>query len=365
MRIGWLVDGVGGDWATGLTSVAASNRYRAIIPATELRRQGHAVEMFSMSDASWPGRAQQFGADALVVSKQFGWQDRPRYDKLAGARIEGMRILAKSGIPVVVDFCDDHFGDPFLGPHWRAMATEAHLCVACSAELQASVRAQTPRHVEVVGDPVGSPRLQPRVFKPRSIVQTGLQRLIGTALAVHRLRLVWYGSLGNVEPLFAWADKLASVAEDQPWWLSVVTNEATAVQQRIDRFNGSHAGKAMLELVPWSESSQWQTVEASDVVLIPADLSLRGKRAKTANRLTDALHAGRAVIASPLPSYMPFADSAVLTDDPCAELRQYLADPARALQRIGAGQAYALEHASPARIAARWLATLEEARVLL
>jgi hypothetical protein len=363
MRIGWLVDGVGGDWATGLTSVAASNRYRAIIPATELRRQGHAVELFSMSEAAWPDRVQQFGADALVVSKQFGWQDRPRYEKLAAARIKGTRTLAKSGIPVVVDFCDDHFGDPFLGPHWHAMASEASLCVAGSAELQESVRRHTDAPVEVVGDPVASPSLEARVFKPRSALQGGLERLLGNASAVHRLRLVWYGSLGNVDALWNWADRLADVARQQPWWLSVVTTETPQVAQRVERFNAAHGGRAVLEVIAWTQSAQWQAVERSDVVLIPSDSSDAGKRAKTANRLTDALHAGRAVIASPLPSYLPFADSAVLTDDPSVALRQYLAEPGAVLARIRAGQSAALEQASPAKIAARWLSVLDQARL--
>jgi SAM-dependent methyltransferase len=362
MKVAWLVDGVTGDWTAGPKSAAASNRYRAIIPATELRRQGHAVELFSMSDREWSGRVQEFGIDVVVVSKQFGWQDRPRYERVAEHRMIGLRALAAAGVPVVVDFCDDHFGDGFLGPHWRTLATEADLCVAGSAELQDTVRRHTAAPVETIGDPIASPRFEPRVFKPRSMLQGGIERLLGNATAAHRIRLVWYGNPSNADALFGWADRLVSVAADQPWWLSVVTNEAPSLAQRIDRFNASHGGKCVMELVPWAESTQWQTVEASDVVLIPADLSSPGKRAKTANRLTDALHAGRAVIASALPSYLPFTDSAVLTDDPVGALRQYLAEPASALARIRKGQAAATEHASPATIAAKWLAAVEQAR---
>jgi hypothetical protein len=361
MRMAWLVDGISGDWATGKTSVAASNRYRAIIPATKLRRQGHAVELFAMSDAEWSDRMLEFGADVVVVAKQFGWQDRPHYERVAQQRMTGLRRLSAAGIAVIADFCDDHFADGFLGPQWRTLAAEADLCVAGSDELQDTVRRQTAAPVETIGDPIASPRFEPRVFKPRSSVQGAIERLLGRAKAAHRVRLVWYGNPSNAQALFDWADRLAAFAARQPWWLSVVTSEATILAQRIDRFNANHGGKAVIEHVPWAESTQWQIVEASDVVLIPTDLSSPAKRAKTANRLTDALHAGRTVIASPLPSYLPFANSAVLTDDPVDALAQYLAEPSAALARICKGQALAAELASPAAIAAKWLTAASKA----
>ncbi len=362
MKVAWLVDGVTGDWTVGLSSAAASNRYRAIIPAAELRRQGHAVELFAMSDGEWSSRVQEFGAEVVVVSKQFGWQDRPRYERTAERCVSGLHSLAASGVPVVVDFCDDHFDDGFLGPHWKTLAAAADLCVAGSQDLKDTVRRHTAAPVEAIGDPIASPRFEPRLFRPRSMRQSVIERLLGQAAKPHRLRLVWYGNLSNLPALFGWAERLAACAADQPWWLSVVTSETPSLAERIDRFNASHGSTALMELVPWSESVQWQTVEASDVVLIPADVSDPGKRAKTANRLTDALHAGRAVIASPLPSYRPFCESVALTDDPVGALRQYLAEPASALARIQKGQSAAIDHASPGKIAAQWLAAFEQAR---
>lgn len=358
MKIMWLVDEVHGDWTQGYASRRASNRYRAVIPAQELRRLGHDVQLEPM--ASWGGSAsEQAAPDLVVVSKQFGWNNPARYEQIASRIVQQLRAVANQGSRIVVDFCDDHFEQPLLGPSWRTLASMAHVCVAGSNELRETVQAHTGAPVVVVGDPISSPLQTPRVFRPQSRVQSAVQGWLGGKRALQRLRLVWFGNHSNVAPLFDWAQQLAPFAEKQPWWLTVVTTATPEIERSVARFNATHGVRAAMELVAWDETAQWEAVATSDLVLIPADISSAAKRVKTGNRMTDALHMGRFVIASPVPAYGPFSAFATLTEDPVAAVEAYLDNPAAILRRISEGQRAAVEHASPMRIAAEWLGAFE------
>jgi SAM-dependent methyltransferase len=358
MNIVWLVDGVTGDWSGGYESKLASNRYRAIIPGTELHRLQHEVHFVAMSDGLAVKRINDLRPDFIVVAKQFGWQNPARYQEVAANLREGLQAAAAQGCRVVVDFCDDHFDDAVLGPNWRALAAMAHACVTGSDELRQTVQAHTSAPVYAVGDPIASPLGQPRVFRPQSRVQSALQGWLGGSKAVQRLRMVWYGNPVNVAALFAWTKALAPLARERPWWLSVVTAPAVQIENSIAQFNSSQGGNAAMELVPWSEDAQWIAVRDADVVLIPSDVSKAAKRAKTANRLTDALHMGRYVIASPVPAYSPYSDYASITDKPLEAIQEYLRNPAQSLANIENGQQAAIERASTAFIAGRWLEVL-------
>jgi hypothetical protein len=354
MKIVWLVDGVSGDWSRGFESKMASNRYRALIPGAELRRMGHEVDFVSMSRCAAES-IDLVGADVVVVAKQFGSQDPARYQFVASRLREALIAAKASGCRVVADFCDDHFDDPLLGPNWRTLASMADTCVVGSDELQKTLRSHTSAAVHVVGDPIASPFGQPRVFRSRSRVQSAIQHWLGGSRASQRLRMVWYGNPVNVAPLFDWAEALAPLANDQAWWLSVVTDPVSHIEKRVAQFNASHGGKAVLESVPWSEDAQWAAVGDADLVLIPSDTSQAAKRAKTANRMTDALHMARFVVASPVPSYAPFSKFTAQTDEPLAAVRHYLRENEETLQRVQAGQAAVIEHASSAKVALAWV----------
>ena len=76
-------------------------RYRALIPARYLAQAGHEVQVLTTGDAPWPeAQAAQVRADVLVVSKSFS----PAAEALASH-------LRARGTRIVVDVCDDHFGD--------------------------------------------------------------------------------------------------------------------------------------------------------------------------------------------------------------------------------------------------------------
>jgi SAM-dependent methyltransferase len=117
-----------------------------------------------------------------------------------------------------------------------------------------------------------------------------------------------------------------------------------------------------MEFVEWDETLQWRLVDEADVVLIPSDASDPAKAVKSANRLTDALHAGRYVIASPIPSYLPYADHAALTDNPVQALHTYMKDPAAARTRIARGQSAVVAEWSPEQVAGLWVRAIDQAR---
>ena len=55
----------------GATSDLASARYRALIPAQQLARLGHQVQLASIGAQGWPAAVKDAPCDALVISKSF------------------------------------------------------------------------------------------------------------------------------------------------------------------------------------------------------------------------------------------------------------------------------------------------------
>ncbi len=158
-----------------------------------------------------------------------------------------------------------------------------------------------------------------------------------------------------------WAEQIVSISEEFPFILWVVTRPQEAIEAQVIKFNRQYGPRASMELVPWDEETQWSVVRDADVVLIPADLTDPTKAVKTSNRLTDALHAGRYVIASPLVAYKPFAEFVMLTDTPLSALRGHLQRPEAALRALTLGQGAAIASCSLGTIGHAWQAALTEA----
>jgi SAM-dependent methyltransferase len=359
LKVDWLVDLVEGDWDTGFTSPYASDRYRAIAPATALRALGHRVRVLPMAkwDASYEGRERP---DLLVVAKLFRRGDAD-FDELAQRILRGVAAARELGIKVVADYCDNLFDNPDTGAYWRALCGAVDHCVASSEELERQLRERCGVRLSVIGDPIAAPHGKPRVYRRPPAVHRMLQRWLGGRHGPERLNLVWYGHPTNFPPVLAWAQQLISFGERQPWILKLVTRPSPKPERLIQEFNARHAPRCVLQLVHWSEPTQWEAVDEAHVVLIPSDTQSAISRAKSNNRLTDALTAGRFVIASPVPAYLPYGDCTAITDDPLAALDAYLSDPDAALAKVAAGQLLAEQRASAHVITALWLAALESA----
>ncbi len=356
--IQWIVDGVNGGETHAWTSQLASNRYRAIIPGQELIQRGHRVEMLVAAQWRFNPGDDGLRPDAIIVGKLLSGRDTDRFRSVSTYLIEQVKRAVSLGVPVLGDFNDDHFDHPLLGSHWRSLAANVTVCTVGSDAMAQRVRAFTDRPVVVVGDPIGSPIFPPRIFSGGSGVTRWVQSLMLGSSTKPRLKLVWYGNAVNWPSMSNWAEKLAALAEAQPFVIWVVTSHQDAIERFASDFNMRHHPGAMLELVPWGEALQWSVVNDADIVLIPSDTSDPKKSVKTGNRLTDALNAGRFVIASPLPAYSPFGEFVSLTDDPLAAVRRYLSEPDEALAKIKAGQFAAQSRASAQTIAAAWLGAI-------
>jgi SAM-dependent methyltransferase len=354
MLIHWIVDGIKGDAESGFSSSLASNRYRAIIPAAQLRREGHTVEFVPMSD--WTtSRASSPAPDVCVIGKLLPNNDPTRFERLSRQVLDGITDAAARGVTTVADFSDDHFDNAQVGAYWRGLAARAGICTAGSDVMAQAVQRHSQGPVVTVGDPLASPPAAPRVFRQPKGASAWAQRLLGGSKSAHRLKLVWYGNNGNWPAMQRWSDALGSYAATRPMLLWIVTRPNATIENYIQRFNEKHGPGALMGLVPWEEAIQWSIVEDADIVLVPSDLSAKAKAAKSANRLTDALNAGRYVVASPIPAYEVFRPYVSLTDDPVQAVRDYLAQPAQAMEKLSAGQIAVRTRHDASQVATEWL----------
>ena len=88
----------------GPTSQFASTRYRVLMPALQLDRLGHQVQVATLPPGPVPPAFMQLPCDVLVFSKSF----RPEHASL----VEAQRAR---GAKIVADFCDDHFENREIG----------------------------------------------------------------------------------------------------------------------------------------------------------------------------------------------------------------------------------------------------------
>jgi len=310
----------------GPTSDLASARYRVLVPAQQLARLGHQVQVASIGPAGWPDAVRDAACDVLVVSKSF----HPATEALA----EAMR---KRGVKVVADFCDDHFEHPQLGPHFRRLAGLADSVVASTATLAESIARHTGRTASVVPDPVEGPRRFP-AFEPK----------------LPALALAWFGHPTNLGGLESGAGELHALAAQVPLHLRVVTTPSPEAAALVARLAGP---RVRAELVPWSTEATWKALEASDVGWIPVAASEQ-KMAKSPNRLLETLWAGRLAVADPVPSYLPFADIVPIGAGLERAVMEALAAPAAVAPRIREAQRRIARDHSAFACGRRWAAVL-------
>ena len=356
MNIHWLVHGVQMDAIGAPRSALATNRYRAILPAQGLRQRGHQVELIDLTGWRPETYSTHDRPDVIVVGKLL---PGPRFETLKTRLLSGIETAQGQGIRVVADINDDHFDDPVLGPLWRALSTRADTVVAGSETMARVVSAYSPVPVHVVGDPVASPRGQPSVFRPATGIAYALQSVLA-ALGYGQacLRLVWFGSHTNWPAMAAWVPALTRLSRRQPWHLTVVCRPGAGIETYVAGFQAAKPAGATIEFQPWQEETVWQHVAEAHMVLIPADLSRRAKAVKSANRLVDALHCGRFVVASPVPAYQTYGEFAWLGDDPLVGIEWALSHPDEAMAMIRRGQEKIAAAHSIETISQAWMAVL-------
>jgi len=295
--------------AAGPTSDLASARYRVILPAGQLARLGHTVQIASLPSAGWPREVLEAACDVLVISKSFH-----------GANETLAEAMKRRGVRVAVDFCDDYFDDGRFGAHFRRLAELADIVIAGSDAMAASVHRHTGRDAIVVTDPVEGPRGEPR-FAPR----------------FPRLDVAWFGHPSNLPAVAANAERLHALARRFPVRLTAVTLPSPDAQALLDALARPMPAALETRLVPWSREATWQALADADVVWIPVEPA-QNKAVKSPNRLLEAVWAGRFVVADALPAYEPWSGLLSVGRPLEDAIAQAMADPAAACRRIGEAQ---------------------------
>ena len=313
----------------GPTSDLASARYRVLIPAQQLARLGHQVQIAILGPGGWPQEVKNAPCDALVISKSFH-----------AANEELAKAMKARGVKVVVDLCDDHFESAEFGAHLRNLVALADIVVASTEAMAESVRRNTGCDAIVITDPVEGPRAFPK-FAPR----------------LPWLRVAWFGHPSNLRGIAAKSAELEALAQHVPVHLSIVTAQWPEPPAFIAALQAANPAKLRIVHVPWSVESTWKTLAESDLVWIPAEESAR-TAVKSPNRLLESLWAGRMVVADPVPSYMPFADLVPIGKGLVAGALEVLEDPAATEARVREAQRRIARLHSPFECGRRWAEAL-------
>jgi hypothetical protein len=203
------------------------------------------------------------------------------------------------------DVCDDHFDNPSKGRYYRSMLELADVVTCTTPYLKERIW-QLGREATVISDPLEFPQRAPKI---------GFQKIL------------WYGHSSNLDPLF----ELDLSGYD----LAVVTN------------------KNEDWCLPWSHENMRKGLEWCDVVIIPVkqETQKASYLAKSPNRMTEAINAGRFVVANDMPAYR---DYGMYLGDIKEGLEWIRNNPNESEQRLIKAQRLVLERHSPHVIAAQW-----------
>lgn len=325
----------------------ASVRMRTALLMPMLSQQGIASEWFREKDV--------LRYRCVVVRK--------RYDD---DTLQLLRRFKQQGGRLVLDLCDNDFQPPSQQQkhlhqvdNLRLLAGLADVIVASSEPLAQIITKECPAadKVEVIGEVPDDPSIVKSSFWARAWGRWTLAREQGH---LNRMapagvtRLVWFGiahkrrqqrsgmgELADIVPM------MVELGRTFPLHLTVISNNAQRFEEEI------------APLMPSSRYVSWraETIESmlrlQHIALIPSSPGA-ATACKSDNRVVTALRAGLAVVADPVPSYMPY-DEVIRIGSMEAGLRHYLADPSKRVADAAQGQARVLHSGQTQRIVAQWI----------
>lgn len=197
----------------------------------------------------------------------------------------------------VYDICDDHF-HTIHEPYYREHAMTADLITVNSEEMARIVFAETSRVATVIPDPYESEE------RP----------------AMRGKGVLWYGHESNLKTI-------------EPY---------------------RHCIDSILTTPEWSRERQLKLIHDCAIVVIPTD----ERKAKSANRLIEAVRNGRFVVAGELPAHDEFKDF-MWIGDIFEGLEWAKAHPEECINKTTLCQTYIRDKFSPERIGKLWLETLK------
>jgi len=219
--------------------------------------------------------------------------------------IYGKHFLSVKEVSVckrlIFDITDDHFDHPELGKYYRDHIAIAD-AVTCSSEvMKQRIKTVTGRNAIVVREPYEHEEHEAEIAP----------------------KLFWYGHKSNFKDL-------ERIESELKYPLLAMSNYPGCVE--------------------WTQEAFDKAITQPCIVIIPTG----EKKAKSENRMVEAIRCGKYVCAEPLPSYEPFNKFFPLGDIP-EHIERALSNPQETIERIKDAQSYIKDKYSPRTIAAQWL----------
>jgi glycosyltransferase involved in cell wall biosynthesis len=349
----------GGTPASDLASV----RREVILPALALRARGYEAGVISLRGLTSAHLRDVLGdARHVVFGKIFpnpGAAGAVSFASDADAYSKALSFLRQDQSAWLC-VSDDHFDHAEFAAFYRSAAPRARGWIAPSPAIRDRLKQLLGCDAAIFPEPVEMPAGVPHV--PRR----GLRERIGSVVARHakiglepwRVHLLWFGHPSNAAALLAALVELESLAREVPLHLECVTQPASELVAKITPRGQGFSAPLRISLTPWSLEATRAALERCDAVILPQLTDDPRKRAKSNNRLVDSLHAGRFVIAHPIPAYEELRQYAWIGDSIEDGLRWLLRHPGEALQRVRAGQEYVTKHHSIEALGEFWMKTL-------
>jgi glycosyltransferase involved in cell wall biosynthesis len=315
----------------------ASARLRTAVAALEWKRAGNTNIFWHPGAGGSTQGIDWASADVCIVPKfYFNEAPEPWHQACLAAR--------NSRCPLVIDVTDFPFASEY--DVIRAFYFEA--LKICDA-----VVVNSERMAEFIA---------PHVSRTPVVIEDAILGMMRNPefAPAGRLRLLWFGHATNLRYLNAWLDRLRRFAMQKPCRLTVVTESGSGAREVIQNIDARCAPALEARFVEWSLEAMAAALRRCDIVIIPSDPSDPFKAGVSANRIAEALKAGRFPVASPLPSYLPFAEAAWLGADLIEGIKWALANPAEVRARIRRGQSLVSEKFAPERIGRQWRELFEK-----
>lgn len=333
MKTIWLVPPIVESYVSGddpersvLACGLASARLRTGVAALEWKRCNN-ENIFWNPEASGTGQRVDWKTAKICVVPKFFFDAplRPWLDACLAAKSHGCRL--------VVDICDYPFKRPPPVPEFYSEILRICDAVVVNSERMAELMApHTAHRPQIIEDAILGSMGEP-AFAPGAT-----------------LELLWFGHTANFRYLDPSIELLARFALRRRCRLTVVTEYSANLARGIQADNARFAPAFNMQLIPWSLQTQRGALQECQLVLIPGDPVNPFKAGASANRIAEALNAGRFPIASPLPSYLPFSEAAWVGQDLVQGIEWALANRDEVIARIRRGQALVR-----AKFAADWV----------
>ncbi|ALT77273.1 hypothetical protein [Paucibacter sp. KCTC 42545] len=329
----------------------------------ELKKAGRSIGFWKEGESIDAGLTLVFEA----------WSVFPTVNPLSTA--EALVIFAEQavlkGARVVVDNCDNQFACSTEIDGWssgleflRRLAGIAQVMVCCSNALGEEMRRQFGENlkIQVIDDGLESSLLLEsdsfwkRVLSPtRKLAWLWALHLLiwlGFNRVGKRTPLVWFGSHGNpfanggMLDLKGKAEVLIELNSRYPISLTIISNNRK-------KFDSNFQGWPFpIHYIEWNRVTFHSILRWHQIALIPS-VDNEFTRCKSSNRLTLAAFHGLAVVADPMPAYLPY-NSVIANGDWLTNLERLIICPGEREKLVAKARDFVCQRNAKELIASQW-----------